>query len=59
MKITDVRAIPLAIPVRPRLAAVAVGGGLAKQVLVRIDTDGGLVGWGEASRTARRWRCAT
>jgi D-galactarolactone cycloisomerase len=48
MKITGVRAIPLAIPVREETPPSPWTPGIAKQVLVRIDTDGGLVGWGEA-----------
>jgi len=48
MKITSVRAIPLAIPVREESPPSPWTPGIAKQVLVRIDTDGGLTGWGEA-----------
>ena len=48
MKITSVRAIPLAIPLREESPASAWTPAIAKQVLVRIDTDGGLTGWGEA-----------
>jgi D-galactarolactone cycloisomerase len=48
VKITSVRAIPLAIPVRPGSPPSTWVGGLAKQILVRVDTDDGLVGWGEA-----------
>src|SRR5207248_11548222 len=48
VKITSVRAIPLAIPVREELPPSPWTPGIAKQVLVRIDTDGGLTGWGEA-----------
>src|SRR4051812_9886296 len=48
MKITAVRAIPLAVPVRRGSPPSPWEGSLAKQVLVRIDTDGGLTGWGEA-----------
>ena len=48
MKITGVRAIPLAIPVRPGSLPSAWERGLAKQLLVRIETDAGVTGWGEA-----------
>jgi L-alanine-DL-glutamate epimerase-like enolase superfamily enzyme len=48
VKITAVRAIPLAIPVRPGSPPSAWEAALAKQVLVRIDTAEGLTGWGEA-----------
>jgi len=48
LKITDVRAIPLAIPVREESPPSPWTPGIAKQVLVRIDTDAGLTGWGEA-----------
>jgi L-alanine-DL-glutamate epimerase-like enolase superfamily enzyme len=48
MKITSVRAIPLAIPIRPGAPPSPWEASLAKQVLVRIDTDDGLTGWGEA-----------
>jgi L-alanine-DL-glutamate epimerase-like enolase superfamily enzyme len=47
MKITEVRAIALGIPQRPMTPASPWAGGLAKQVLVRLATDEGLVGWGE------------
>ena len=48
MKITSVRAVPLAIPIRPGAPPSPWEASLAKQVLVRIDTDDGLTGWGEA-----------
>jgi D-galactarolactone cycloisomerase len=48
MKITSVRAIPLAIPVRNESPPSPWTPAIAKQVLVRIETDGGLTGWGEA-----------
>jgi L-alanine-DL-glutamate epimerase-like enolase superfamily enzyme len=47
MKITDVRAIPLAIPVRPWVPDSAWREGIGKQILVRVATDEGLTGWGE------------
>ena len=47
-KITSVRAIPLAIPVREEAPPSPWTPGIAKQVLVRIETDAGLTGWGEA-----------
>jgi L-alanine-DL-glutamate epimerase-like enolase superfamily enzyme len=47
VKITEVRAIALGIPQRPMTPASPWAGGLAKQILVRISTDEGLVGWGE------------
>jgi D-galactarolactone cycloisomerase len=48
VKITGVRAIPLAIPARVLSPPSPWTGGLAKQILVRIETDAGLTGWGEA-----------
>jgi L-alanine-DL-glutamate epimerase-like enolase superfamily enzyme len=48
MKITGVRAIPLAIPIREESPPSPWTPAIAKQVLVRIDTDAGLTGWGEA-----------
>jgi L-alanine-DL-glutamate epimerase-like enolase superfamily enzyme len=48
VKITAVRAIPLAIPVRPGSPPSPWEAALAKQVLVRVDTDAGITGWGEA-----------
>jgi L-alanine-DL-glutamate epimerase-like enolase superfamily enzyme len=48
MKITSVRAIPLAIPIRPGSPPSPWEPALAKQILVRVDTDDGLTGWGEA-----------
>lgn len=47
MKITDVRAVPLAIPLAAMSPASPWSAGTAKQVLVRVTTDDGLVGWGE------------
>jgi D-galactarolactone cycloisomerase len=47
MKITDVRAIPLAIPVRPWTPDSPWRAGISKQILVRLTTDDGLTGWGE------------
>jgi L-alanine-DL-glutamate epimerase-like enolase superfamily enzyme len=46
-KIADVRAVPLAIPLREATPVSPWAAGAAKQVLVRVTTDGGLVGWGE------------
>lgn len=47
MKITEVRALPLAIPVRAWTPDSPWRAGIGKQVLVRVTTDDGLVGWGE------------
>ncbi|HEY7647704.1 MAG TPA: mandelate racemase/muconate lactonizing enzyme family protein, partial [Methylomirabilota bacterium] len=47
MKITAVHAIPLAIPLRESTPRSAWAAGAGKQVLVRLETDEGLVGWGE------------
>jgi L-alanine-DL-glutamate epimerase-like enolase superfamily enzyme len=47
MKITDVRAVPLGIPMRGQTPSSPWTAGAAKQVLVRVVTDVGLVGWGE------------
>lgn len=58
MKITRVEAIPLAIPFTYGADAMTLGTGAWKQLdfcLVRVETDTGLVGWGEAfSYTCRR-----
>jgi L-alanine-DL-glutamate epimerase-like enolase superfamily enzyme len=48
MKITGVRAIPVAIPTRPLTPPSPWAGGMAKQILVRVETDAGVTGWGEA-----------
>jgi L-alanine-DL-glutamate epimerase-like enolase superfamily enzyme len=48
MKITGVRAIPLAIPLRESVPPSPWTPGVGKQVLVRVTTDEGLTGWGEA-----------
>ncbi|MBI3636646.1 MAG: mandelate racemase/muconate lactonizing enzyme family protein [Candidatus Rokubacteria bacterium] len=48
MKITEVRAIPLAIPLQAMTPPSPWAPNLAKQILVRVTTDAGLVGWGEA-----------
>ena len=47
MKITEVRAIPLSIPVRPLVPDSSWRAGIGKQILVRVTTDDGIVGWGE------------
>jgi L-alanine-DL-glutamate epimerase-like enolase superfamily enzyme len=60
MKITAVRAIPLAIPLRETPPLVSAWAGRAsKQILVEVRTDAGLTGWGGRSRTARRSRSPT
>src|SRR5262245_48534384 len=47
MKITDVRAIPLAVPVRHWTPDSPWRAGIGKQILVRVTTDDGPTGWGE------------
>src|SRR5881394_4415240 len=47
MKVTEVRAIPLAIPLAASTPPSSWAPGLARQILVRVTTDEGLVGWGE------------
>jgi len=47
MKIAEVRAVPLAIPLRAADPPSAWSSGVGKQLLVRITTDDGLTGWGE------------
>src|SRR5438046_10636801 len=47
MKVTEVRAIPLAIPLAKSTPPSPWAPGLARQILVRVTTDDGLVGWGE------------
>ncbi len=48
MKITGVRAIPLAIPLAETTPPSTWTAGVGKQILVRLDTDDGPVGWGES-----------
>jgi L-alanine-DL-glutamate epimerase-like enolase superfamily enzyme len=48
VKITAVDAIPLGIPWKPTEPPSPWTARLGKQVLVRVTTDAGLVGWGEA-----------
>jgi D-galactarolactone cycloisomerase len=48
MKITAVQAIPLAIPMKPMNPPSAWTGGTRKQIIVRVLTDEGLTGLGEA-----------
>lgn len=48
MKITGVRAVPLAIPLGAPTPPSPWAEGIGKQILVRVATDDGLVGWGEA-----------
>jgi D-galactarolactone cycloisomerase len=48
VKIAEVRAVPLAIPLRESSPPSPWTAGAGKQVLVRVTTDAGVVGWGEA-----------
>lgn len=49
MKITSVRAIPLAVPIREAAPVASTWSARAsKQILVEVRTDGDLSGWGEA-----------
>ena len=47
MKITEVRAVPLAIPLRAGDPPSPWAAGTGKQLLVRVATDESLTGWGE------------
>jgi D-galactarolactone cycloisomerase len=47
VKVTEVRAIPLAIPLAKSMPASPWADGLGRQILVRVATDEGLIGWGE------------
>ncbi len=56
MKITRVEAIPIQVPMNPKLAIKSGRGGwhdVSKYLLVRIHTDAGIVGLGEASVTPK------
>ncbi len=48
MKITAIQAIPLAIPMKPVTPSSPWTAGARKQIIVRVLTDGGLAGTGEA-----------
>ena len=49
MKIVEVQAIPLALPLRESAPGVSPwAAGTGKQILVRVATDEGIVGWGES-----------
>src|SRR5436190_22227670 len=48
MKITDLQVIPLAIPLRDETPGSPWAAGLGKQIIVRIHTDAGISGLGEA-----------
>ncbi len=55
MKITDVQAIPLAIPMKPARPVSPWGSRHQKQVAIRVQTDEGPTGLGEAfDGTAQR-----
>lgn len=47
MTITDVRAVPLTIPLAPSTPPSPWAPGVGRQLLVRVGTDDGRVGWGE------------
>src|SRR3954469_2520612 len=56
MKITRIETIPIRVPLKPKLAIRSGRGGAHTEspfLLVRIHTDAGLVGVGEASCTPR------
>jgi len=48
MKITAIHAIPLAIPMKPMTPPSTWRAGTRKQIVVRVVTDDGLTGTGEA-----------
>ena len=48
MKITNVEPVVLAIPFQPMDPPSIWAGDASKQLLVRVDTDEGITGWGEA-----------
>ncbi len=48
MRISEVRAIPLAVPYQPLDPPSPWSDAAGRQLLVRVATDAGLVGWGEA-----------
>jgi L-alanine-DL-glutamate epimerase-like enolase superfamily enzyme len=45
--VTDVRAVTLAVPLAAMTPPSPWSAGTARQVLVRVTTDSGLIGWGE------------
>jgi D-galactarolactone cycloisomerase len=47
VKVVEVRAVPLTLPVAPMTPSSAWEAGIGRQALVRVATDEGLVGWGE------------
>jgi D-galactarolactone cycloisomerase len=47
MKISEVRALPLTIPLAPATSPSPWAPGVGRQILVRVTTDEGLIGWGE------------
>lgn len=51
MKITRIRTFPITLQVRPDLYIVSSAGAhpVSRYVLVAVDTDAGLTGWGEAT----------
>lgn len=48
MKITEVRTLPLAIPLRQETPTSSWAPGLGQQIIIQIFTDGGITGLGEA-----------
>jgi L-alanine-DL-glutamate epimerase-like enolase superfamily enzyme len=55
MKITDVEAIPVVVPIDPNRMIIGARGPHDRSpfLIVRVHTDEGLVGWGEVSCTPR------
>lgn len=58
MKIVAIEAIPCALPLRAAGALPAKLGSSIDMLLVRVQTDEGLVGWGEAFALGQSWRSA-
>jgi L-alanine-DL-glutamate epimerase-like enolase superfamily enzyme len=52
MRVTEFRAIPVRVPYRHREQSAAVDTGGVSNVVVRLATDEGLVGWGESAVAA-------
>ena len=50
MKITNVSAYPISFPIPPELqVTLGIGRAIKRDaVLVKVETDGGIVGWGES-----------
>ena len=55
MKIASLSAIPVSVPYRTRETSAIIDRGGVSDVIVKITTDTGLVGWAKHAKRPTRW----